>query len=35
MIDATDSFKDFEHRGAEFKRVFKLIAEEAGVKGAA
>jgi len=30
-----DQFKDFEHRGAEFKRVFKLLADEARVKGAA
>lgn len=27
-----DQFRDFEHRGAEFKRVFKLIAEEARSK---
>jgi UDP-N-acetylmuramoylalanine--D-glutamate ligase len=29
-----DQFRDFEHRGDEFKRVFKLIAEEARSKGA-
>lgn len=27
-----DQFRDFEHRGAEFKRVFKLIADEARLK---
>jgi len=30
-----DQFRDFEHRGAEFKRIFKIIAEEARMKGAA
>ena len=30
-----DQFRDFEHRGAEFKRIFKLIADEAHLKGAA
>ncbi len=27
-----DQFRDFEHRGAEFKRVFKLVADEARLK---
>lgn len=30
-----DQFRDFEHRGNEFKRIFKLIAEEARMRGAA
>lgn len=30
-----DQFRDFEHRGAEFHRIFKLIADEARLKGAA
>ncbi len=30
-----DQFRDFEHRGAEFKRIFKAIADEARMKGAA
>jgi UDP-N-acetylmuramoylalanine--D-glutamate ligase len=30
-----DQFRDFEHRGAEFHRVFKLIAEDARMRGAA
>jgi UDP-N-acetylmuramoylalanine--D-glutamate ligase len=30
-----DQFKDFEHRGAEFKRIFKLIADDARMRGAA
>jgi UDP-N-acetylmuramoylalanine--D-glutamate ligase len=30
-----DQFKDFEHRGAEFKRIFKLIADEKAMQGAA
>ena len=30
-----DQFRDFEHRGNEFKRIFKLIADEAGQTGAA
>jgi UDP-N-acetylmuramoylalanine--D-glutamate ligase len=30
-----DQFRDFEHRGAEFKRVAALLAEEARLKGAA
>jgi UDP-N-acetylmuramoylalanine--D-glutamate ligase len=30
-----DQFRDFEHRGDEFKRIFKLIAEEARMRGAA
>jgi UDP-N-acetylmuramoylalanine--D-glutamate ligase len=28
-----DQFRDFEHRGNEFKRIFKMIAEEAGREG--
>ena len=30
-----DQFRDFEQRGDEFKRVFKLLADEARLKGAA
>ena len=30
-----DQFRDFEHRGDEFKRIFKLIADEARMVGAA
>ncbi len=30
-----DQFRDFEHRGNEFKRIFKVIAEEARMRGAA
>jgi len=30
-----DQFRDFEQRGNEFKRIFKLIADEARMKGAA
>lgn len=30
-----DQFRDFEARGAEFKRVFKILADEARMKGAA
>lgn len=30
-----DQFKDFEHRGAEFKRIFKLIADDKAMQGAA
>jgi UDP-N-acetylmuramoylalanine--D-glutamate ligase len=30
-----DQFRDFEHRGDEFKRIFKLLADEARLKGAA
>ena len=30
-----DQFRDFEHRGEEFHRVFKLIADEARMRGAA
>ena len=29
-----DQFRDFEHRGNEFKRIFKLMADEAGATGA-
>jgi UDP-N-acetylmuramoylalanine--D-glutamate ligase len=29
-----DQFRDFEHRGTEFKRIFKLMADEAGATGA-
>lgn len=29
-----DQFRDFEHRGNEFKRIFKLMADEAGQQGA-
>lgn len=28
-----DQFRDFEHRGNEFKRIFKMIADEAGREG--
>jgi UDP-N-acetylmuramoylalanine--D-glutamate ligase len=28
-----DQFRDFEQRGAEFKRVFKLLAHEANMRG--
>jgi UDP-N-acetylmuramoylalanine--D-glutamate ligase len=28
-----DQFRDFEHRGNEFKRIFNMIAEEAGQEG--
>jgi UDP-N-acetylmuramoylalanine--D-glutamate ligase len=30
-----DQFRDFEHRGEEFKRIFRVLAEEARVRGAA
>lgn len=30
-----DQFKDFEHRGAEFKRLFTVLAEDVRLKGAA
>jgi UDP-N-acetylmuramoylalanine--D-glutamate ligase len=30
-----DQFRDFEHRGNEFKRIFKVLADEARMKGAA
>ncbi len=30
-----DQFRDFEHRGDEFHRIFKLIADEARLRGAA
>jgi UDP-N-acetylmuramoylalanine--D-glutamate ligase len=30
-----DQFRDYEARGAEFKRIFKIVAEEARMKGAA
>jgi UDP-N-acetylmuramoylalanine--D-glutamate ligase len=30
-----DQFRDFEHRGAEFQRIFRLIADEARLRGAA
>lgn len=30
-----DQFRDFEHRGAEFKRVFKLLTGDAPLRGAA
>jgi len=30
-----DQFRDFEHRGDEFKRVFAILAEEARLRGAA
>jgi len=30
-----DQFRDYEERGAEFKRIFKAVAEEARLKGAA
>ncbi len=30
-----DQFRDFEQRGLEFKRVFKLIADEARLKESA
>jgi UDP-N-acetylmuramoylalanine--D-glutamate ligase len=30
-----DQFRDFEHRGDEFKRIYKAIADEARMKGAA
>ena len=30
-----DQFRDFEHRGNEFKRIFALLAEEARLQGAA
>jgi UDP-N-acetylmuramoylalanine--D-glutamate ligase len=30
-----DQFRDFEHRGNEFKRIFKVLAEEARLRGAA
>ena len=29
-----DQFRDFEHRGVEFKRIFKMLADEAGQQGA-
>ncbi|MEQ1756244.1 MAG: UDP-N-acetylmuramoyl-L-alanine--D-glutamate ligase [Micropepsaceae bacterium] len=29
-----DQFRDFEHRGDEFKRIFKMLADEAGQQGA-
>jgi len=30
-----DQFRDFEHRGAEFKRIFKILEDEARLQGAA
>ena len=30
-----DQFRDFEHRGNEFKRIFKILADEARLQGAA
>jgi UDP-N-acetylmuramoylalanine--D-glutamate ligase len=30
-----DQFRDFEHRGAEFKRLFTVLTEDVRLKGAA